>query len=229
MKKNQIFFIEYQKTTGNRFSSSFHQNPGQNPGKILILRISFQRFVFLKEKDPIFRFWNSLYPPGKVHFIFEKLFSVFCFGKQASCFALARQCGLCFLWRISSFLFLFNCSSSRWIGRNQAAGKRFTLYLPVILDSGPICRSKLLFCITLCHRTHPFSLKINPEIMYHPALPDAPPEINSSSFSVSVKNRRYRILTSGFRVPVGFFFFLLSIFNSGYIITGVCGAVKRFF
>ena len=127
------------------------------------------------------------------------------------------------------FLFLFNCSSSRWIGRNQAAGKRFTLYLPVILDSGPICRSKLLFCITLCHRTHPFSLKINPEIMYHPALPDAPPEINSSSFSVSVKNRRYRILTSGFRVPVGFFFFLLSIFNSGYIITGVCGAVKRFF
>lgn len=127
------------------------------------------------------------------------------------------------------FCYLFNCSSSRWIGRNQAAGKRFTLYLPVILDSGPICRSKLLFCITLCHRTHPFSLKINPEIMYHPALPDAPPEIKSSSFSVSVKNRRYRILTSVFRVPWAFSFFLLSIFNSGYIITGVFGAVKRFF
>lgn len=207
MKKNQIFFIEYQKTTANRFFSSFHQNPGQDPGKILILRISFQRFDFYERERFDFSILKTDFPPGTSIFVFEKLFSVFCPGKQASCFALARQYSRCFFGGFLLFCYLFNCSSSRWIGRNQAAGKSFTLYLPVILDSGPICRSKLLFCIILCHRTHPFSLEINPEIMYHPALPDAPPEIKSSSFSVSVKNRRYRILTSVFRVPLGFFFF----------------------
>lgn len=161
----------------------------------------------MKERDSIFRSWKPIFLPEHQFSFSKSCFLFFALENRLPALHLLGSIVAAFFGGFLLFCYLFNCSSSRWIGRNQAAGKSFTLYLPVILDSGPICRSKLLFCIILCHRTHPFSLEINPEIMYHPALPDAPPEIKSSSFSVSVKNRRYRILTSVFRVPLGFFFF----------------------
>lgn len=51
---------------------------------------------------------------------------------------------------------LFNCDGWSVDRKEPFIQKRCTLYLPIILIGGPICRHMLLFYVKLCHRTHPF-------------------------------------------------------------------------
>lgn len=53
---------------------------------------------------------------------------------------------------------LFNCDGWSVDRKEPFIQKRCTLYLPIILIGGPICRPMLLFYVKLCHRTHPFHL-----------------------------------------------------------------------
>ena len=59
-------------------------------------------------------------------------------------------------WRYVAHFLLFNCKGWSADRKEPFIQKRHTLYLPVILIGGPICRHMLLFYVKLCHRTHPF-------------------------------------------------------------------------
>lgn len=64
-------------------------------------------------------------------------------------------------WRYVAHFLLFNCKGWSADRKEPFIQKRHTLYLPVILIGGPICRHMLLFYVKLCHRTHPFLFRFS--------------------------------------------------------------------
>lgn len=99
-------------------------------------------------------------------------------------------------WRYVAHFLLFNCKGWSADRKEPFIQKRHTLYLPVILIGGPICRHMLLFYVKLCHRTHPFLFRFSELCLTLPLQNQLPCRIFLPlSVSAFCENRRHNQLT----------------------------------
>lgn len=133
-------------------------------------------------------------------------------------------------WRYVAHFLLFNCKGWSADRKEPFIQKRHTLYLPVILIGGPICRHMLLFYVKLCHRTHLFQFHyfwnfVWPCLCRISSLPDL-----SFTFRFGfLWEQKTQSAYFGSGLFVSFSFSFEFFLNSGYIIPWVFSNVKRFF
>ena len=125
---------------------------------------------------------------------------------------------------------LFNCDGWSVDRKEPFIQKRCTLYLPIILIGGPICRHMLLFYVKLCHRTHPFhSFKMLELFWSCPCRTRSPAGILLPlSFSAFCENRRHKPLTSDSGSLLSFSFPLSSFLTLAILYPGSFGMSSGF-